>query len=305
MGVKGGKFRVNFVRDGLVEEFHDGIVSFGLDNDAEPFYLRSCAKPLQASLLIDYKIDFTPEELAFCSGSHAGEDCHVDMAKNILKKLNLNEGSLKCGIHSPLARSMQDKMLLRNEKPMPIHNNCSGKHLGFLAICKKQGWNIDTYYWPDHPLQVAVKNKIYSLCEVEKEYPVTTDGCGVPIVSMPLRNIVIGYKNLVKNYPKLVSAIIENPYIYGGEDRLDTEIIQNSEGLIAKVGAGGLCVVYNSNINEGFVIKMYDASMPARKIAVLETINKLGWAEIEYDKTIKTLTNKVVGGVQVTNLHIQ
>ena len=294
-------FRVDYIRDRLTEELHTGIVQFGTETgDLTPYYLRSCAKPLQACLLIDYGIDFTPKELAFCSGSHAGEECHIETAKGILKKLDLGESYLKCGVHAPLSRTMQDKMLLKGEKPSQIHNNCSGKHLGFLAICKKQGWDLNTYYEPEHPLQKEVKRKIYELCEIKTEYPVTTDGCGVPIVSMPLYNIVKGYINLNKNYPELISAIINNPYIYGGENRLDTEIIQKSDGLLAKVGAGGLCVVINTNANEAFAVKIHDANTEARRFAVLEILKKLGWAEIETDKTIKTLSRKIVGEIVVT-----
>jgi L-asparaginase II len=293
--------RVEYIRDGLVEEFHDGVLSFENDNDLTPYFLRSCAKPLQASLLIDYSANFTPKELAFCSGSHAGEDCHVETAKKLLEKLKLNESYLKCGIHPPLSHSMRDKMILQGEKATVLHNNCSGKHIGFLAVCKLNGWNLDTYYEPNHPLHKEVRRKIYELCEVplNNNYPVTTDGCGVPIVSMPLSNLVKGYKNLSKEYPQIVSAIISNPYIYGGEDRLDTEIIQNSQNIIAKVGAGGLCIVYNIEKNQGFAVKMNDASMPARRIAVLETLKNLGWADIPYDNKIKTLNGKVVGEIKV------
>jgi len=290
---------VNYIRDGLVEEFHEGIVQFGFEgDDLTPYYLRSCAKPLQASLLIDYDIDFTPKELAFCSGSHAGEDCHIEVAKGILSKLCLDESFLKCGIHPPLSRTMQDKMLLREEKAGAIHNNCSGKHLGFLAICKKQGWDLETYYEPNHPLQIEVKKRIYELCGVIDNYPATTDGCGVPIVSVPLKNLVTGYKNLSEKYPQIIKAVIENPYIYGGENRLDTEIIKKTDSLIAKVGAGGLCVVYNIKNKQGFAVKMFDASTEARRFAVFEIINSLGWGNIEIDRSIKTLNGKVVGNIE-------
>ena len=293
--------KVEYLRDGLVEEFHDGVLSFGDDNSLVPYYLRSCAKPLQASLLIDFGANFTPKELAFCSGSHAGEDCHIETAKELLKKLDIDESYLKCGIHPPLSRRMQDKMLLANESATVLHNNCSGKHIGFLAVCKINGLDSDTYYLPQHPLQQKVKHKIYELCEIPQNnsYPMTTDGCGVPIVSMPLCNLVKGYGNLCKNYPEIVSAILSNPYIYGGENRLDTEIIQNSRDLIAKVGAGGLCVVYNIEKNQGFAVKINDASMEARRIAVSEILKNLGWADIPYDNKIKTLNGKVVGEIIV------
>lgn len=292
--------RIEYVRDGLVEEFHDGIfMRYSKMFDTMSYYLRSCAKPLQATLLVDYKIDLTEEELALCCGSHAGEECHVRVAKQILDKFEIDEKYLKCGIHAPLARSMQDKMLLRGEEARAIHNNCSGKHIGFLVICKTKGWDIKTYDRPEHPLQIAIKNKINNMCEVASNYPITTDGCGVPILSMPLKNMLIGYKNLLQ-YEKIINAIQKYPYIFGGENRLDTEIIQNTDDLIAKVGAGGLCIVFNTKKEDGFVVKINDCSMEARRFAALEMINRLDWGNVELDKTIKTLQGKVVGEVVIS-----
>ncbi len=292
-------FRVDYVRDGLIEESHEGLYMLSSDlYETSPYYLRSCAKPLQATLLIDYGIDLTSEELALCCGSHAGEECHIRIARQILEKFDIDESLLKCGVHAPLARSMQDKMLLRGEKPTAIHNNCSGKHIGFLVICKKKGWDMTTYDKPNHPLQIAIRNKINQMCEVEQPYPITTDGCGVPILSMPLKNMLIGYKNLL-DYTPIIQAIRNNPYFFGGENRLDTEIIEKTDNLIAKVGAGGLCIVFNIKTKEGFVVKINDCSMEARRIAVLELINNLKWATIDFDKTIKTLHGQVVGNIQV------
>ena len=286
--------KVDYVRDGLTEESHDGVWVTakpikGFSSDTEhftPYYLRSCAKPLQATLLVDNGIDLTPEELAFCCGSHAGEDCHIEIASNLLKKLEFDEKLLQCGVHAPLSRSMQKKMLLRGEEPTSLHNNCSGKHIGFLALCKKNNWSFETYEEPTHPLQIAVKEQIYKMCEVTRDYPQTTDGCGVPIVSMPLQNLVKGYINLLK-YPQITHAIKDNPYIFGGENRTDTEIISKTENLIAKVGAGGLCVVLNLKEQNAFAVKIKDASMDARRFAVFEIINRLGWGKIEYDNKIQ------------------
>ena len=299
--------KVEYVRDGLVEEVHTGvwvsakpIKNFSPDNDHDsPYYLRSCAKPLQASLLIDYGIDLAPDELALCCASHAGEDCHIKVAVKLLKKLKINEDLLKCGVHAPLSRSMQNKMIVRGDSPTPLHNNCSGKHIGFLAICQKNDWSMRDYDSPDHPLQKAVKEKIYDLCGVKQEYPMTTDGCGVPIVSMPLKNLAQGYVRLLE-YPQILKAIKANPYIFGGEGRTDTEIISKTENLIAKVGAGGLCVVLNVRECNAFVVKIDDASMEARRFALIEIINRIGWGEIKYDNRITTIAGKVVGQVAVS-----
>lgn len=293
--------RVEYNRDGLTEEFHEGFLErLGLPaEDKNVYYLRSCAKPLQASLLIDNNAGLEEDELALICGSHAGEDCHIEIARRILKRFDIAENLLKCGIHAPLSRTMQNKMLINGEKPGAIHNNCSGKHIGFLVLCKLNGWDMETYYKPEHPLQKAVKDKINELCEINNIYPETTDGCGVPILSMPLYNMLKGYENLISNYPDIIRAIKHNPYIYGGEGRIETEITGSCENLIAKAGAGGLCIVMNIKDKDGFVVKINDCSMEARRFTVLETINRLGWDNIEYDNKIRTIQGKVVGEICV------
>jgi L-asparaginase II len=298
--MKSGKWEVSYIRDGLVEEFHDGIYSFSNCLDFEkPYFLRSCAKPLQATLLLDYGVKLDDKELALVCGSHAGEECHIEIARALLRKFEISENILKCGIHAPLSKSMQDKMLLKGEKPSAIHNNCSGKHIGFLILCKLNGWDMETYYEPTHPLQIEIKNKINNMCCVKNVYPLTTDGCGVPILSMPLSNMAKGFENLI-NYPLIINAIKTNPYIFGGENRTDTEIIQKTNNLIAKVGAGGLCVVLNIKEKCAFALKINDCSMDARRIAIFEMINFLGWGNIQYDDKIHTISGKEVGFIKTT-----
>ena len=304
---------VKSVRDGLVDEQHFGYVlltnshnilwSLGNSKDY-PYYLRSCAKPLQASLIVDYGLDkhfnLSEKEIALCCASHAGEEVHIDIAKGLLKKFDLSDTDLKCGVHEPLSQSMRNKMLLNNEEFITLHNNCSGKHLMMLGLCRLKGWDISSYYLPEHPLQVAIKNKIYEFCELDKEYPVTTDGCGVPIYSMPFENMCKGYLNLFcdEKYSVITSSILNNPYVLGGEYRTDTKIIQNSDNLVAKVGAGGLCITVNLKTQECLLVKISDCDMKAREYVVVSALKKLGWADIPVDYSIKTIHGTVVGNFE-------
>lgn len=301
---------VKYERDGLIEQEHRGFIvladkkhAFDFTGDSKnyPFYLRSCAKPLQASLIVDYGLDLTEEETALCCASHAGEDIHVNLAEQILNKFDLDENMLKCGLHKPLSKTKQTQMLLEGEKENILQNNCSGKHVMMLALCKINGWNLTDYDNPEHPLQIAIKNKIYELCKVTKEYPVTKDGCGVPIMSMPLENMLYGYLNVFCNpkYEKIKNAFLNHPYIIGGEDRTDTFIMQNSNGLIAKVGAGGLCIVVNTREEQAFVVKISDCDMKARELTVCKVLQNLKWADIECGKTIKTLHGEVIGKILI------
>lgn len=307
---------VKYIRDGLVEQEHYGFVvlcnkekligTIGETNNY-PFYLRSCAKPLQASLLIDFGMDkffnMTEDEIALCCASHAGEEIHTKTAQELLKKIGLEPNSLKCGLHNPLSKTKQKSLLLNGETENIFHNNCSGKHIMMLGLCVMNGWDILTYDDINHPLQKLIKQKIYDLCEIKQNYPVTSDGCGVPIHSMPLFNMVKGYLNLFCNpvYEKITNAFFNKPYIIGGEDRTDTKIIQNSKNIIAKVGAGGLCIVVNTEKEEGFAVKICDSDMKARELVVIDILKNLHWADdIPFDRTIKTIHGKVVGEI-ITN----
>lgn len=305
---------LEYNRDGLVDQEHYGFIvlanknkAFDFTGDAKnyPFYLRSCAKPLQASLLIDYEMDkfydMTEEEIAICCASHAGEKIHVQIAGNLLKKIGLDESYLKCGLQKPLSKTEQTKMILNGSSEHPLQNNCSGKHVMMLGLCKMKDWDLETYDHPDHPLQIAIRKKIYELCKVTKAYPLTTDGCGVPIMSMPLTNMLHGYLNLFCNpkYEKIKNAFLNHPYIIGGEDRTDTKIITNSKNIVAKVGAGGLCIVVNTQTEEAFVVKIADCDMKARELVVCQILKNLHWAEIPMDLDIKTLHGQKVGEIKI------
>lgn len=309
---------LEYIRNGLAEQEHLGLfvkiscdnMPFKLGDDNNyPFYLRSCAKPLQASLLIDYGIDkfydMTLEEIAMCCASHAGEFCHIDVVRKFLEKIDIDLNSLKCGLHKPLSKTEQNKLILNGESENVLQNNCSGKHSMMLAICKKMGWNVSdeaNYCEAAHPLQLKIKEKIYELCEVEQDYPSAKDGCGVPIYAMPLKNMVKGYLNLFldSKYSKIKNAFIQNPYLIGGEDRLDTAIMAVNKDLIVKVGAGGLCIVINLEKQEGLIIKIMDCDMRARAICLIEALKQLRWFD---DKMLKNDLIKAQNKTDILTLH--
>lgn len=302
------KSLVRYIRDGLIEQEHYGFIVYSnnkkIGDDCDyPFYLRSCAKPLQASLLIDYGLDkefcMTEQEIAICCASHAGEKVHVGLVKGLLDKFGIGVEKLKCGKHQPISISAQKELLLAHQPSTALHNNCSGKHAMMLGLCKIKGWDLDSYYQLEHSLQQEIKRKVNELCEVKENYPITKDGCGVPIFSMPLKNILCGYLNLFCNdkYEKIKNAFLNNPYIIGGENRTDTKIITQTDGIVAKVGAGGLCVVINTKIKEGFVVKICDANMEAREVVVADLIKSLNWGEVNVSHDIKTLHNDKVGEI--------
>lgn len=306
---------IKFMRNGLVEEQHFGyvvvlnrvhIVDRVGESGNYPYYLRSCAKPLQAALMIDFGMDeafgMTEEEIAFCCSSHTGEQCHVEIARGLLEKIGLDESYLKCGARKPISIAERERLLLDDEEPGVLNHNCSGKHIMMLGLCMMHNWDLKTYDEPSHPLQKLIKEKIYDLCELKKAYPVSKDGCGVPVYSMPLENIGKGYLNLFcsDEYSKIRDAFLNHPYIIGGDDRTDTKIIQNSKNLVAKVSAGGICVVVNIENEECLVVKISDCDSRAREYVTIDALKNMHWADIDLDYQIRTNSGEVVGEIVTT-----
>lgn len=316
---------LEYIRDGLCEQSHFGFIKlvdlkkgvlahFGEDNDCA-FYQRSCAKPLQASLLIDNGIanhfNLSSEEIAISCASHTGTNIHTNIIKTYLEKIGCKKNDLKCGLQQPISKPEQEKLLLSGKQPDILQNNCSGKHTFMLAFCKKE--NLDKTNYPDinHPLQVSIYHKIKELCQVSGELKATKDGCGVPIWATSLTQLALGYLNLFTNpkYSKIKQAFSENPYLIGGKERLDSEIINTNPVLISKVGAGGLCVVVNTKKEQALVVKISDADLKARTIVMINALLQLKWLNENHLQTdgikkiftpeIKTLHNEIIGRAKV------
>lgn len=315
---------IEFKKNGLVEQEHSGIIlhmskcktikKIGEDNSYK-FYQRSCMKPLQFAEHVDTglhkKFNFSLEEIAVCCASHTGTLKHQAVVKSILNKIGLDESKLLCGKQMPISTEEQKRLIVENEHEKPIHNNCSGKHAAMLALCLYNGWPIDNYLDDLHPLNKVLLNKVASLCNTRLEdCVISKDGCGLPTIATTLEQLGFGILNLFldKKYPVIKDAFLENPYLIGGEGRLDSEIIAASnKKLIAKVGAGGICVVVNLKKEEILIVKIADANMTARSIAVIESLFQLGWLNENqilssqlstlFDKTIKTLEGETIGKI--------
>lgn len=287
---------IEYVRNGLVEQVHQGIILHinkkGIikkvgDDKGYKFYHRSCMKPLQIASLIDLELDkklnLTLEEIAVCSASHSGEIIHQNIVRSILKKINCNENDLLCKPHEPLNKDEQKRLIRGNKEPEKIHNNCSGKHSAMLAICKEKSFDITNYNEIDHPLTKLILNRVCELCEVDNnEIIISKDGCGLPVIATSLEQLGKGFLNLFLSpkYEKIKNAFLLHPHIIGGTDRLDSDIIKASKGsLIAKVGAGGLCVVVNPQKEECIIVKIADSNMEARAFAVINAILQKKWPD--------------------------
>lgn len=299
----------------LIDENFNLVSKIGEDNNI-PFPFRSAAKPLQASVVIDSGVfnhfGLDNQELAVICASHSGTKQHTEKIKNILKKCGLAEEDLQCGIHAPLDEEEKRILIRENKDPELIHHNCSGKHAGMLSVCTKNDWDISSYLELDHPLQKEIMKKIWVLCNLDRIPESVSDGCSAPVPVLPHYNMGVGFLKLFldEKYTDIKLAMSQNPYLSGGKGRLDSEIINASSGkLIAKVGAEGLCIVINTEIKKVLAVKILDADYKARSIAVVDSLQQLGWLsgnQIQqseglqklYDKKIKNTKGSLVGEIK-------
>lgn len=314
---------LKFKRNQLTEREHSGNllladktgkILFQLGNfQNNLLFLRSCAKPAQAIPVIRSKtlekFNFSLAELAVICASHTASQDHLLLIKSILEKINLTEKDLKCCSHYPFDNETKQYLIKNNIEPQNIHNNCSGKHAGMLAVCRNKNWETKNYLEFDHPLQqeyLKIIKEIFDTNTVE----LGIDGCGAPVHAIPFDKIGAGFLNLFLN-PEFISikkAFIENPLIIGGKGKVDSSIIKASNGrLIAKNGAEGLIVIINTIEEKSLTIKISDGNLAARDIVALNTLEQLDWLSKEelnspeikelYNLEIKNLHNNVVGEI--------
>lgn len=286
---------VEYIRNGLCEQTHYGILLYlnknkvlfkaGNDNGYK-FFHRSCMKPLQAASLIDLNLDekynLSLDEIALCCASHTGEEEHQQKVLSVLKKIGLSQDDLLCKAITPLSKDEQKRLIINNLPLNKIHNNCSGKHAAMLAICEHLNFDKSCYKDINHPLSDLIIKKVCELCETNiNDVIISKDGCGLPVIATTLEELGKGFLNLFTNkkYRKIKEAFLQYPYLIGGKNRLDSEIINAGENLIAKVGACGLCTVVNLRTEECLVVKIADSNMEARSFAVIDALKQLKWLD--------------------------
>jgi L-asparaginase II len=263
-------------------------------------FLRSSAKPFQALPLLTSgaadRFGFTDREVALACASHNGEPIHTELAASMLEKIGLGPEALKCGIHEPYSAEAARELRERGEAPNVLHNNCSGKHAGMLALALHLGAPTETYYKAEHPVQLAIGKTIAQFADMPVEdLAVAVDGCAVPVFGMTVKSMGLAYARLISPpasfdeamrhaCERIVRVMSAYPELIGGtSDRLDTEIMRAAPGhLISKVGAEG---VYTAGIMPcetwprglGLALKIEDGDdRRARPTVVVESLRQLG-----------------------------
>lgn len=296
---------VQQVRSGLVETTHDGavavvapdgvlIASYG-DID-RPFYLRSAAKPFQAYVSRSLGADLSPLELAIVCSSHRGYPVHVSLVESVLSGGGIDETALGCPPDWPLRPSASAIVQRQGaRRPRRIWHNCSGKHAGFLRACVANGWPLDTYLDPEHPLQRQVVATVSELGEYPTT-PVGVDGCGAPVLRTTARALGLLFARLgsdtaladvfevMHRYPALIAA--------NGESDTEIAITTNS---VAKGGAAG-CIGVSVRDRFGIGVKSWDGVGVAAGIAAASALAQMGVPSPPGLVALDPVLNPVVSG---------
>lgn len=304
---------VELHRGEVNESFHRGVVcvvnasneiEFSRGDIKQVCYPRSAMKlfqhiPLIVSGAFDH-FQFTLQELAVMCGSHNGEKMHMEVVDAILKKIGLSESNLKCGAQAPTLKADLHQLIKNDLKPRQLHNNCSGKHAGFLAYCIFKGLNSNDYIADDSELQKEIKKVVSVFYEIpEDELKCGMDGCSAPTFAMPVINQAIAFKNLIspsaditEKYKKaadlIVRACAEYPEMLAGTNRYCTDLIKITKGrIIGKTGADGVYCIADTKNNWGISIKIDDGKMGPQYQVAQELLGHLDLMSPEEQKQLE------------------
>ncbi|OZQ71135.1 asparaginase [Paenibacillus odorifer] len=313
-------------RGGLLENVHYGAVSvvdekgsilYKAGDPEHMTYLRSAAKPFQALPVMKRRIDevygLTSKEASLFTASHRGEAFHIETLEALFQKMGLKEESLHCCSTYPLNEEAKAERHRANEPTRKIFHNCSGKHAGLMGLSKYMGWDIDTYYDPNHPVQQEILEMMAYIAEVPKaSIPQGIDGCGLPIFALPLHKIAYSYLKLAcpdlivdTDIRKAAAAIAklmnDNPVMIADTKFVCSELLKD-DNLTAKGGAKGVYGIGLRKERMGISLKVSDGSEQVWPCIIASILERIGYSNQDtIDRLYALVPNTIVndGGTVV------
>ncbi|MEN8112858.1 MAG: asparaginase [Actinomycetota bacterium] len=296
--------RFSTVRNGLMESFHDvavlaidatGRELFRSGDPDRPLYYRSAVKPFQATVALEAGLDLPPEHLAVACASHGGWPVHLSIVRAILEGVGLDESALQTPAVWPLAQGARDAQMRRGiVAPKRVFHNCSGKHAGMLGACVAQGWPIETYLDPAHPLQQRIFDLVADATGIRPE-PVGIDGCGAPTLRGSVRGLARAFASLssTDRCSRATTAVSRFPALVADNSRPDGKLARWWGGPV-KVGAEGQIGIGRHGI--GIAAKADAGRSDVAVAAVLATADHLGLvSDVMRDALVDEVAPPVLG----------
>lgn len=291
-----------------------GILRGALGDFKAPVLPRSAIKSLQALALIETgaadAFNVSETELALACASHSSEPEHLEGVRAWLRRLGLDEQDLECGPTGSIEDKVQEDLIRGGARYTRVHNNCSGKHAGFLTTALHMGEPTKGYHKADHPVQQRLFNILQEMGEVDlSNTPKGCDGCGIPVISMPLDAMALGFAKMARPEvlsseraaaaKRITAAILAHPFMIAGHRRLDTLIIEalreSPKGpALVKTGAEGVYGAILPDLGLGVALKIDDGARRASEVAMVSVLESLGVLDVTQHPTLLPLAQPVM-----------
>ena len=297
-------------RGGIVESAHRGALAVVDEGGAmrlawgdvqRPIFPRSAVKILQALPLVESgaaeRFSLSDAELALACASHGGEALHAATAASMLAKAGLDASALECGVHWPYHDGAIKSLAQCGETPSALHNNCSGKHAGFVCLGCALGSHPSSaaerraflrgYVSPEHPVmrEVAAALQASTGFDLSKT-SVGTDGCSIPTYAIPLQNLAHAFAKVgtgvgltpghASAARRLRLAVANQPFMVAGTGRFDSRVMQHfGARVFCKVGAEGVYCAALPELGLGLALKMDDGNNARASEVVMAALIEL------------------------------
>ncbi len=320
-----GSMRESAHRGSIAIVDADGAVVVAIGDIERPIFPRSAVKVLQALPLIESgaadALGLDDEELAVACASHNGEPAHTAVVARMLARAGLDATALECGAHWPYREPIQRAMAAAGIEPGPLHNNCSGKHAGFLCVACRIAGAADLrrfaegYVAAEHPVMRAVTASLQETTGVDlSNAPRGTDGCSIPTYATALRRLALAFARIGSGAGlsvghaaaarRLRSAVARHPFMVGGTGRFDTRVMERlGERVFCKVGAEGVFCAALPESGLGVAIKIDDGNnaraAEVAMAAVIEAFVVLDDADAAFVRGLSDVTLRNWNGIEV------
>lgn len=268
----------------------DGAAVLTLGDIDRPVFPRSAVKAFQSLVMMESgapeKFDLTEAEIALACASHGGEARHAETAEKMLKKAGQSAKCLECGAHWPMYDKATQALARSGREPSALHNNCSGKHAGFVCAAVAIEEDVAGYTHASHPIQRAVTAALESMCQVKLDEGLFgIDGCSIPTWAMPLKNIAKGYARFgdgasfgaarAKAIHRIRHAVAAEPFMVAGTGRFDTRIMEALRTrAFTKTGAEGVFCAALPEKGLGIALKIDDGATRAAEVVMATLIKR-------------------------------
>lgn len=327
---------VELQRGDMVESVHagafavidaDGGVLLSVGDIDRPVYPRSAVKMLQALPMVESgapeRLGLTDEELSLACASHNGEPLHVQTAASMLQKAGADASVLECGAHWPYDEASARGMAAAGQQPSALHNNCSGKHSGFVCLGCLMARGEDLrgfmrgYVQPDHPVMREITAALETTTGVplaSGRAPQGTDGCSIPTYGIPLRAMALAFarwgtgiglrEGHARAAARLRQAVAAAPFMVGGTGRFDSVVMERLRGRVfCKVGAEGVYCAALPERGLGVAVKMDDGNTARAcevvMAALIDALAPLDDADREFMRGMRQLVLRNWNGIEV------